>query len=149
MMAPGATVPGQGITNQGYSSYYVQGAGRPQTPVTPMAGIPYYNTFSGAGAAYPGMGTSGYAAYPARSYGYSSMYVAPGTTYGAAPTYMPARRGLFGGLFGRRNRQVYTAGPYGTTYGTMPYGTTTYGAAPYTYGSGMTTGSYTYGAAPY
>ena len=93
------------------------------------------------------MGTSGYYTYPAGTYGYSSMYVAPGSGYGyttAAPNYMPARRGLFGGLFGRRNRQVYTAGPYGTA----PYGYT-YGAAPYSSGTMMTPGTYTYGTAPY
>jgi hypothetical protein len=126
-----------------------------------MADIPYYNSFYGAGRVQPGTVNYGYSGYPAGTYGYSSMYVAPGTNYGynygAAPTYRPARRGLFGGLFGRRNRQIYTAGPSGYTYGTSPYGSTagttpygtTYGAAPSTYGSGMTTGTYTYGPAPY
>jgi hypothetical protein len=127
-----------------------------------MADIPYYNSFYGAGWGQPGMRTSGYYTYPAGTYGYSSMYVAPGSGYSstyvapgtgygyttAAPTYMPARRGLFGGLFGRRNRQVYTAGPYGTMYGTSPSGYT-YGAAPYSSGTMMTPGTYTSGTAPY
>jgi hypothetical protein len=130
-----------------------------------MAEIPYYNTFYGAGAVRPGMGTSGYASYPAGTSGYSSMYVTPGSGYGygtAAPTYGTARRGLFGGLFGRRNRQVYSVGPSGYTYGTSPYGytygtspygytagTTTYGATPYSSGYVTSPGSYTYGSAPY
>jgi hypothetical protein len=148
MVAPGS-VNTQAVPNRGYSSYYVPGAQPAQTPVTPMTDIPYYNSFYGAGRVQPGMGTSGYysSMYVVPGSGYSSMYVAPGTGYGyttAAPTYMPARRGLFGGLFGRRNRQVYTAGPYGTA----PYGYT-YGAAPYSSGSVTMPGTYTYGTAPY
>ena len=78
---------------------------------------------------------------------YRSMYVTPGyvpanQTYyytNSGGTYVPQRRrGLFGGLFGRR-RQVYSTAPYGYTYGTAPV-TYTYGTAPTTY---------TYVPAPY
>src|SRR5579883_135414 len=155
-MAPGTVAPGsvytQAVPSRGYSSYYVPGAQPAQTPVRPMADIPYYNSFYGGGRVQPGTGTSGYYTYPAGTYGgYSSMYVAPGSGYGygtAAPIYRPARRGLFGGLFGRRNRQVYATSPYGYTYGAAPSGTT-YGAAPYTSGYVTTPGTYTYGTAPY
>jgi hypothetical protein len=147
-LAPGTVAPGsvnrQVIPNQAYSSYYVQGAQPAQTPVSPMAEIPYYNSFYGAGRVQPGRVTSGY-------YGYSSMYVAPGTGYGyptAAPNYRPARRGLFGGLFGRRNRQVYATSPYGYTYGAAPYGYTT-SVTPYSPGYVTAPGTYTYGMTPY
>src|SRR5262249_34596124 len=93
LTAPGMVAPGsvntQAVPNQGYSSYYVPGAQPAQTPVTPMADIPYYNSFYGAGRVQPGMGTSGYYTYPAGTSGYSSMYVVPGSGYGyttAAPT---------------------------------------------------------------
>jgi hypothetical protein len=169
-LAPGTVAPGsvytQAVPNRAYSSYYVPGAQPAQSPVTPMAEIPYYNSFYGAGRAQPGTVTSGYSTYPTGTYGYSSMYVAPGSGYGygtATPTNSTARRGLFGGLFGRRNRQVYSVGPSGYTYGRSPYGSSPYGSSPYGYTAGNTTygatpyssgyvttpGSYTYGAAPY
>jgi hypothetical protein len=118
-----------------------------------MADIPYANSFYGMGPVQPGMANSGYYSYPSGTYVYSSRYVAPASGYGtgyspAAPTYMPARRGLFGGLFGRRNRRVYAGSPYGTTYGTAPYGYTT-SAVPFSGGYVTNPGTYTYGTAPY
>jgi hypothetical protein len=86
----------------------------------------------------PGTTYSGYY-YPAGTYGYSSMYVTPGYTTSYPMNAPVQRRGLFGGLFGRRNRMAYRNVPYGYTYGTAP-STYTYGAAPSTY---------TYGASPY
>jgi hypothetical protein len=148
--APGTVVPGtvnpQPVPGRTYSSNYVPGAQPAQTPVTPMAEIPYYGSYYGAAAAQPGTSSSGYYGYPAGTYGYSSMYVTPGYGYRTGTTtYAPARRGPFG-LFGRRNAQVYTTGPYGTTYSTAPYGYTS-GAAPYNYGY-STPGTYTYGTFP-
>jgi hypothetical protein len=172
--APGTVVPGsvnpQPVPGQTYSSHYVPGAQSAQTPVAPMAEIPYYGSYYGAAAVQPGTSNSGYYGYqpgtsnsgyygyqpgtsnsgyygyPAGTSGYSSMYVTPGYGYRTGTTtYAPARRGPFG-LFGRRNAQVYTTGPYGTTYGTAPYGYTS-GAAPYNYGYG-TPGTYTYGRYP-
>src|SRR5207249_2001699 len=141
--------------SRAYSSYYVPGTQPAQTPVAPMAEIPYYNSYYGAAGVQPGIATSGYYAYPAGTYGYSSRYVTPGYGYGpATTTYAPARRGPFG-LFGRRNRQVYATAPSGYNYGTAPYGYTTgtapygytTGAAPYNYGY-STPGTYTYGTVP-
>ncbi len=55
------------------------------------------------------------------------------------------RRGLFGGIFGRRNRVVYPANSYGTTYTTTPYSYTTTG-----YNTVYTTpGTYIYSTSPY
>jgi hypothetical protein len=148
--APGTVVPGtvnpQPVPGRTYSSNYVPGVQPAQTPVAPMAEIPYYGSYYGAAAAQPGTSSSGYYGYPAGTYGYSSMYVTPGYGYRTGTTtYAPARRGPFG-LFGRRNAQVYTTGPYGTTYSTAPYGYTS-GAAPYNYGY-STPGTYTYGTFP-
>jgi hypothetical protein len=71
---------------------------------------------------------------------YSSMYVTPSYYSTPTQTYMTRpRRGLFGGLFRRGNRQVYSTSPYTYTYATTP-GTYTYGTAP---------GTYTYAPAPY
>jgi len=112
-----------------------------------MAEIPYYNSYYGMQS---GMANPGYSTYPGGNYVYSSRYAAPGSGYGystAAPTSMPARRGLFGGLFGRRNRMAYGTSPYGYTYGSAPYGYTT-GGVPYSSGYVSTPGSYTYGTAP-
>ena len=60
-----------------------------------------------------------------------------GTNYPTPDQTYPIRqrRGLFGGLFRRRNRRL-SASPYGTTYTTTTYG----------YGPGYTTYTYT---APY
>lgn len=146
-MVPGTN--SAGITNnRTYSSNYVPGTQPVTTPGAVMTTPP---ATSGA-VGMPGMGYSTATTMAPGTYyqggvpaGYSSMYVAPGYTT-AAPTYYTTqtypvrqRRGLFGGLFRRRNAQVYTTAPYGYTYGTAP-GTYTYTAAP---------GAYTYAPAPY
>ena len=66
------------------------------------------------------------------------MPYATGATTGYYPTQYQTypvrqRRGLFGGLFRRRNRVVYPGSPYGTTYATTPYGNNATGYTTYTY----------------
>jgi hypothetical protein len=128
------------------SNYYAPGAQQGVYPATGTAATPGYT-----GQVMPGMagynsvnpmgttmapgyyyaGTAGmpYATSPTR--GYSSMYVTPGYYNTQPQTYtVQQRRGLFGGMFRRRNRVVYTTSPYGTNYyyGTSPYGYTTAGS---------------------
>ena len=65
--------------------------------------------------------------------GYSSMYVTPGYYTTQPGTYaVQQRRGLFGGIFRRRNRVVYPSTPYGyTTSGYNTYsGPVTYTTSP-------------------
>jgi hypothetical protein len=92
----------------------------------------------------------------APSYYYAGTAGMPAATYGTQTgPYVVQRRGLFG----RRNRVVYPASPYGySTYGTTPggyspYQATTYYTRPnvYTYGSPVytTPGVYGNGAYPY
>jgi hypothetical protein len=167
------------------SNYYAPGARvgtypGTSTGATPgyanrvMPGMAGYNTVNpmpttmAPGYYYAGTGGMPYATYNTPG-SYSSGNVTPGYYNTQAQTYpIQPRRGLFG--FGRRNRMVYPASPYGTTtnspYGYSTYGTTTY--SPYNssvYGNrayspsgystyGTTTystvpGTYTYGAAPY
>ncbi len=142
-----------GITNtQTYSSNYVPGTQPAMTPGTAgtmgQPGMTYSSvnpmgTTMAPGTIYQGAGAGTYWRTPTTTY--SSMYVAPGYTtptqpYYTTPTQMypvRQRRGLFGGLFRRRNRQVYSTVPSGYTYGTTP---STYTYAP---------GTYTYAPAPY
>ncbi|MGP0064231.1 MAG: hypothetical protein ACLQGP_11605 [Isosphaeraceae bacterium] len=141
--APGYVAPGtvnaETTNNPAYSSYYVPGTQTVTTPGVAIGGINSVNpmgTTMPIGTYYSGAGVGPYSVYP-RTTTYSSMYVTPGyttagQTYYTTPvqTYpIRQRRGLFGGLFGRRNR-VYTTAPYTYTYGTAP-GTYTYGTAPY------------------
>lgn len=105
---------------------------------------PSYYYAGTAGMPYATYSTPGYS-----SYGQTGYYTAQGQPY------VVQRRGLFG----RRNRIVYPASPYGaTTYSSYPsgyanYGTTTYSTTPGTYSYGTTTysttpGTYTYGPYP-
>jgi hypothetical protein len=142
--APGYVAPGTvnaGTTNnQAYSSNYVPGTQTVTTPGVATGGINSVNpmgTTMPIGSFYSGAGVGPYGVYP-RTTTYSSMYVTPGyttagQTYYTTPvqTYpIRQRRGLFGGLFGRRNN-VYTTAPYTYTYGTAPGTYYTYGTAPY------------------
>jgi hypothetical protein len=165
----GATYPGAPNTTTYSSNYYAPGvqAGTypgPSTGATPgytnrvMPGMAGYNavnpmaTTMAPGYYYAGTGGMPYATY--NTPGYSSMYVTPGyyPTQVQNYTVRPRR-----GLFGRRNRVVYPASPYGTTYGSSPYGYNTYGSttySPYGYSTNSTTtystvpGTYTYSPAP-
>jgi hypothetical protein len=152
---PGTINPAAAPTTTYSSNYYAPGAQQGVYPgtgtaVTPgytnsvMPGMAGYNsvnpmaTTMAPGYYYAGTAGMPYAAgAPTR---YSSMYVTPG--YSTAPqTYtVQQRRGLFGGMFRRRNRVAYPA----TTYGTAPYGYTTYGTTTYT-----APGTYTYSTSPY
>jgi hypothetical protein len=117
-----------------------------------MPGMTGYNSVNPMGTTMaPGYYYAGTAGTP-----YTTSTPAYGTNgYSTAQPYMVQRRGLFG----RRNRIVYPASPYGaTTYQTAPsayttYGTTTYSTTPgvYNYGNSnyTTPGTYRYGAYPY
>jgi len=143
MANQGLVVPGTSntgvINNPTSASNYVPAIHPGTTPsigagglnaVNPMATtMPIGSYTSGAGVGPTGMlpGTT-----------YSSRYVTPGytnagQTYYTTPTQtypVRQRRGLFGGMFRRRNRQVYTTAPTTYTYGTVP-GTYSYVPAPY------------------
>ena len=100
--------------------------------------MPYatYNTqgYGGTGMPYQYGATT---AYPAG-------YVNPGYNATQIQGYTVQRRGLFG----RRNRVVYPASPYGAstyTYGAYPTGYTTYGTTT-TYSM---PGPYSYRTSPY
>jgi hypothetical protein len=155
---PGNLVPGTGkagiMNNQTYSSNYVPGTQPAMTPgttgVVGQPGVRYgyvdpTGTTMAPGTIYQSAGAGTYWRTPTTTY--SSMYVAPGyttptQTYYTAPTQMypvRQRRGLFGGIFQRRNRQFYSTVPSSYTYGTAP-GTYSYVPAP---------GTYTYVPAPY
>jgi hypothetical protein len=134
-VAPG-TVNAGALNSRTYSSYYVPGTQPGMTPGAGAVGVPGMgsNTVNPMGTTMaPGTYSSGAGLRP---YGtptttYSSMYVTPGYYTTPTPTYVTRpRRGLFGGLFRRGNRQVYTTAPYTYTYGTAP-GTYTYAPAPY------------------
>ena len=129
--APGYVAPGTvnagPMNRQTYSSNYVPGTQAVTTPGVAVGGINSVNpmgTTMPIGTYYSGAGVGPYGVYP-RTTTYSSMYVTPGyttagQTYYTTPvqTYpIRQRRGLFGGLFGRRNR-VYATSPY--TYGCGP-----------------------------
>jgi hypothetical protein len=166
---PGATTPGAAGTTTYSSNYYAPGAQAgaypgPSTGATPgytsrvMPGMAGYNAVNPMATTmapsyyYAGTGGMPYATY--NTPGYSSMYGTPGyyNTQGRSYTFQPRR-----GLFGRRNRVVYPASPYGTTtyspYGYSPYANTTY--SPYGYSTYSTTtystvpGTYTYRTSPY
>jgi hypothetical protein len=120
-----------------------------------MPGMTGYNTVNPMGTTMaPGYYYAGTAGMPYATYN-TPGYVTPGSYSTQTGPYVVQRRGLFG----RRNRIVYPASPYGyTTYGTNPsgyttYGTTTYYTTPgaYTYGNRTytTTGGFTYGGYPY
>lgn len=136
----GRLMPGMG----GYNSVNPMG--------TTMA--PGYYYAGSAGLPYATYNTPGNPAGTAMPYAYGATTAYPTTYmnrgYGGAPAqgYSMPRRGLFG----RRNRVVYPASPYGSNnnYGSYPSGYTTYGA-PGTYGNTTytTPGSYTNGAYPY
>jgi hypothetical protein len=166
----GTTYPGAANTTPYPSNYYAQGAQAgtypgPGTGATPgytnrvMPGMAGYNavnpmaTTMAPGYYYAGTGGTPYATYNTTAY--SPNYVTPGS-YGTQVQNYTARprRGLFG--FGRRNRVVYPASPYGSNYGTSPYGYNAYGNttySPYGYSTYSTT-TYstvpgTYRTAPY
>ena len=136
----GTGVPGTNnagmMNSRTYSSNYVPATQPVTTPGTTMATTP--GMTMAPGTYYQSTTAGTYGMMPMTTY--SSRYVTPGyttanQTYYAAPTQTyatPQRRGLFGGLFRRRNRQVYTTAPAGYTYGTVP-GTYTYTYAPAPY----------------
>jgi hypothetical protein len=108
---------------------------------------PYYYAGS-AGMPYATYNTPGYtgAAGAPSMYGpttaYPSGYITPGTNVTQFQNYRFQRRGLFG----RRNRVVYPASPYGSSsYGSYPSGYTTYGTTTYY----SAPGTYSYGTNPY
>jgi len=167
---PGTTYPGTANTTTYSSNYYAPGAQEgtypgPSTGATPgytnrvMPGMAGYNAVNPMATTmapsyyYAGTGGMPYATY--NTPGSSSGYVTPGY-YGTQVqnyTVRPRR-----GLFGRRNRVVYPASPYGNAYGTSPYGYNTYGNttySPYGYSSYSNTtystvpGTYYYRTAPY
>jgi hypothetical protein len=161
--APGAAYPQGTYGATTYSSnYYAPGfqqgtypaaantAASPGYTGRVMPGMAGYNSVNPMGTTMaPGYyyaGTAGMPYATGATTGYSSMYVAPGYYSTQPQTYtVQQRRGLFGGLFRRRNRVVYSSGPYGTTYGTAPSGyTTTSGYYPAT-----TPGTYYYTPSPY
>ena len=147
--APGTVNPAAANTTTYSSSYYAPGAQQGVNPasttgVTPgytnsmRPGVAGYNsvnpmaTTMTPGSYYPG--TTGTTYATGATTGYSSMYVTPGYYTTQPQTYtVQQRRGLFGGMFRRRNRVAYPASPYVTS----PYGYTTTGyttaTAPVTY----------------
>jgi hypothetical protein len=129
--------PGTTMTTPGYAGTGVPAVN--QGSVNPMG------TTMTPGYYYSGVPGGAYGMRPANTY--NSMYVTPGYANpgqnyyytNPAQTYVTRpRRGLFGGLFGRR-RQAYATVANGYTYGTAP-GTYYYSTAP---------GTYTYAPAPY
>jgi hypothetical protein len=158
VMNPAGTVTGYPGTMTNYSSNYYQAGTYPgtYTGATPgyvnrtMPGMAGYNSVNPmATTMAPGYYYAGTAGMPYATYntpGYAPTY--GNTAYYTTQPYgstVQQRRGLFGGLFRRRNRVTYPATTYGSPYGTTPYGysgytTTTYYTAP---------GTYTYGSYPY
>jgi hypothetical protein len=147
---PGTVNPAAANTTTYSSSYYAPGAQQgvntgAGTVATPgytsqtMPGIAGYNSVNPMGTTMvPGnyyTGTAGTPYTTGATTGYSSMYVTPGYYTAQPQTYqVQQRRGLFGGMFRRRNRVVYPASPYGyTTTGYTTYttpGTYTYYTSP-------------------
>jgi len=136
--APGYLAPGvvnrvnpvnPGAVNRTYSSnYYATGAQPAMAPGTVVT-----NPANAGAVGMPGMGYNSVnpmgTTMPAGSYYQGAgpgNYVAP--AYGAQYP-VRQRRGLFGGMFRRRNRQVYTTAPYGA----MAPSTYSYAPAPTTY----------------
>jgi hypothetical protein len=166
----GTPYPGAANTTTYSSNYYAPGyqAGTypgPNTGATPgytnrvMPGMAGYNAVNPmATTMAPGYYYAGTAGMPYATYntpGYSSMYVTPGAYNTQVQPYAVRPRR---GLFGRRNRVAYPASPYGSSYGTSPYGYNTYGNTTYSpYGNSTystTTyssfpGTTTYSTAPY
>jgi hypothetical protein len=157
-IAPGyeaGTYPGPGTgATPGYTSRVMPGM-TGYNDINPMA------TTMAPGYYYAGTGGMPYATY--NTPGYSSMYVTPGSyntqvppssmyvTPGSYNTQVPPyavrpRRDLVGS--GRRNRVVYPASPYGSGYGTSPYGYNTYGNTPYSPYGYSTYGTTTYSTVP-
>ncbi len=153
---PGTVNPAAANTTTYSSSYYAPGTQQgvntgTGTAATPgytnrvMPGMAGYNSVNPMGTTMtPGYyyaGTAGMPYTTGATTGYSSMYVTPGYYTTQPQTYsVQQRRGLFGGMFRRRNRVVYSSSPYGT----YPYGYTTTGYTTYT-----TPGTYTYSTSPY
>jgi len=101
-----------------------------------MPGMTGYNSVNPMSTTMaPGYYYAGTAGTPYATYS-TPRYTTPGN-YSTQP-YVVQRRGLFG----RRNRIVYPASPYGyTTYSNAPSGYTTYGTTTYY----STPGAYSYG----
>jgi hypothetical protein len=93
-----------------------------------MPGMAGYNSVNPMGTTMaPGYYYAGTAGMPYATYNTPGS-VTPGYYGTQTSPYVVQRRGLFG----RRNRVVYPASPYGTTtYGTSPSGYTTYGTTTY------------------
>jgi hypothetical protein len=122
------------------SNYYAPGTQQPVytqpgSMVTPgytnrvMPGMAGYNTVNPMPTTMtPGSYYAGTAGTPYTTTGYSPMYYTNAGNYTTQPQYYPVRqrRGLFGGLFQRRNRVVYPASPYTTTYAPTTYTPTNY-----------------------
>ena len=138
------------MNGRSYSSYYVPGTQPVTSPgATTMApytmgaiGVPGtgYSSVNPMGTTMaPGTYTQGAAIASTPATWAPSTYTTTGY-YSPVQTYpVRQRRGLFGGMFGRRNRQVYSTGVPAYSYGTAP-GTYTYTPAP---------GTYTYAPSPY
>jgi hypothetical protein len=134
-VVPGTNNAGM-MNSRTYSSNYVPATQPGMAPGTTMSTTP--GMTRAPVTYYQGATVGTYGMTPTTTY--SSMYVTPGYTTPAQTYYTtPAqtypvrqRRGLFGGLFQRRNRQVYWTAPAGYTYTyvTTP-GTYTYSPAPY------------------
>jgi hypothetical protein len=155
---PAGTVTTYPGTPTYYSSNYYQAGSYPgtYTGATPgytnrnMPGMAGYNsvnpmaTTMAPGYYYAGTGGMPYATYNTPGYAptYSTTGYYPTQPYGY--TAQP-RRGLFGGMFRRRNRVTYPATTYGYPYGTTPSGYTTYSNTTYY----TAPGTYVYGASPY
>jgi hypothetical protein len=148
------TYPGTTTT---YSSSYYQAGTIPGTYTGATPG--YTNRIMPGMAGYNSVNPMATTMAPGYYYaGTAGMPSAAGTTTGYAPAYgnaglfnrpfgntMPQRRGLFGGLFRRRNRVAYPATTFTSPFGMSPsgysgYTTTTYTTAP---------GTYYYGTSPY
>ncbi len=157
---PAGTTTAYPGTTTNYSANYAQPGSYPgtYTGATPgytgrtMPGMVGYNSVNPMGTTMaPPYYYAGSAGMPYATYsnpGYASGYAYPAYTNTTYQTYpVRQRRGLFG--FGRRNRVVYPASPYGyNTYSNganSPYGYSTYGTTTYY----STPGSYSYGTYPY
>jgi hypothetical protein len=155
---PAGTATAYPGTTTTYSSSYYQAGTIPGTYTGATPG--YTNRTMPGMAGYNSVNPMATTMAPGYYYaGTAGMPYATGTTTGYAPTYgntgyytaqpygytVPQRRGLFGGLFRRRNRVAYPATTLTNPFGSSPAGysgyyTTTYTTAP---------GTYYYSTSPY
>jgi hypothetical protein len=155
---PAGTVTNYPGAPTSYSSNYYQAGTYPGTYTGATPG--YTNQIMPGMAGFNSVNPMGTTMAPGYYYaGTGGMPYATSNTAGYTPTngntgsytrqpfgnMFQQRRGLFGGLFRRRNRVSYPATTFGSPLGTTPYGYTTYSNTTYY----TAPGSYVYGSSPY